>query len=318
MEDSENPCAVVALGGNALSPPSQSVTVQEQFRHTRQSLRGLISLLKENYEIAVVHGNGPQVGVALLRVELSKDVLPDIPLGMLVADTEGSIGYMIEQSFQNLLTKENIDRSVATLITQVIVDENDPSLKTPTKFIGRIYSHTEAQQKMKKNKWEMLKFNEKGNWRRVVGSPKPLEIVNSTTLKTMVKSGTITIVAGGGGIPVYNHPEYGLDGIDAVIDKDLAAALVGQVIKAQMFLILTNIDGVYKDFGKPNAQLMKILSTSEAKVLMDQGYFPEGSMRPKIESALQFIENGGEKTIICSLEHISDALAGKSGTTITL
>ncbi|MBC8465568.1 carbamate kinase, partial [bacterium] len=232
MEDSENPCAVVALGGNALSPPSQSVTVQEQFRHTRQSLRGLISLLKENYEIAVVHGNGPQVGVALLRVELSKDVLPDIPLGMLVADTEGSIGYMIEQSFQNLLTKENIDRSVATLITQVIVDENDPSLKTPTKFIGRIYSHTEAQQKMKKNKWEMLKFNEKGNWRRVVGSPKPLEIVNSTTLKTMVKSGTITIVAGGGGIPVYNHPEYGLDGIDAVIDKDLAAALVGQVIKA--------------------------------------------------------------------------------------
>ncbi|MFH0765213.1 MAG: carbamate kinase [Calditrichota bacterium] len=309
-------CAVVALGGNAISNPDARETVADQFRHTRESLRGIIDLLKSDYLLALTHGNGPQVGAALRRVELTRDKLPDVPLGLLVADTEGSMGYMIEQSLQNLLAKEGLERDVVTVVTQVLVDENDPALSHPTKFVGDIYTHVEAQRLSQTEGWILKPYRGINKWRRVVGSPAPLQIINHRHISELVRSGAIVIAAGGGGIPVYRHPDLGLEGVDAVIDKDLASAILARDIGAQELVIVTNIDCVRIDYGQPSERPVKRLTIQEAKILQAEGQFPAGNMGPKILAAIQFVESGGEKSIICSLEGVSDALKGKSGTTI--
>jgi len=318
MTSPKKNCAVVALGGNALAPPDNAVTVAKQFKHTRQSLRGLLELFKRDYLIAIVHGNGPQVGAALRRVELARDVLPDIPLGLLVADTEGSMGYMIEQSLQKLLPNENIRRDVITLITQVLVDINDPALKEPSKFIGRTFSREEATELIEREGWDMKPLSDQNKLRRVVGSPKPVHIINGEVIRRTVHSGAIVIAAGGGGIPVYQHPEYGLEGVDAVIDKDLAAALLAKEIEAEELIILTNIDTVRLNFSKPDEQSISRMNLEEAQEYLDQGQFPPGSMGPKIEAAIKFIKEGGKRTIICELDQVSEALKGEAGTEIVL
>jgi carbamate kinase len=314
MSHSRSRCAVIALGGNAISPLSESDTVANQFKHTRESLSAIIAFAKRQYNLAITHGNGPQVGAALRRVELTRGEIPPIPLGVLVADTQGSMGYMIEQSLINRLATENLHRPVVSIITQVLVDQHDPALVNPTKYIGPVYTPEQARKFIADEGWVMKQYDAPERWRRVVGSPKPLGIVNRRAIRELVQSGMIIIAAGGGGIPVYRDPELGLEGVDAVIDKDRAAAILAHDIEAEEFIIMTAADAVYLDFGKPTQRKLSRLRVAEAKQYLAEGHFPEGSMGPKVEAAMKFVEGGGEKAIICALNEADKALSGESGT----
>ena len=312
----KTPTAVVALGGNALSTPSEEDTIAGRFARTRKSLEGVIELVNKGYHrLAITHGNGPQVGNALHRMEMAYPKLPRVPLGVLVADTEGSIGYMIEQSLQNKLKLAGIERQVITIITQVLVDKDDPSLSNPTKYIGQYYSKEEAIKLARQYEW-IVKDAGKNGWRRVVGSPHPLKIINGEIIKQLVDSGIIVIASGGGGIPVYLEADGRYEGLDVVIDKDRAAAILARDIQAQVLIILTDTDKVYLNYGKKNQTPLSRINISQAEEYYEQGHFPPGSMGPKIEAAIQFLKNGGEKVIIAHLEQVLDALHGKAGTWI--
>jgi len=308
--------AVVAFGGNAISPPNQVADYSTQFEYTHRSLGGIVELLKRGYNLAITHGNGPQVGIALRRVELAEAELPQVPLELLVADTQGSIGYMIEQSLQNRIAREGLNQRVVTLVSQVLVNENDPALSEPTKFIGRIYSRDDADKLMREEGWIMKSFNSENEWRRVVGSPKPLGIVNRKAMRELVQAGVVVIAGGGGGIPVYRDPDHGLKGIDAVIDKDLVAAILAHEIEADELIILTNIDSVRINFGKPDEKVISRMRIGEAREYISQGHFPPGSMGPKVEAAVRFVEQGGERSIICAVEQVDAAIRGDAGTAI--
>jgi carbamate kinase len=283
---------VVALGGNALLPAGERGEIGQQFAHTRESLAPIVEMARNGWRIAVVHGNGPQIGDELYRNEMARAQLPPLPLGVLVAATAGWIGYMIQQSLQNALERHGIDRDVVTVITQVIVDPADEAMRTPTKPIGR------------------------GDFKRLVASPVPTGIVESEQIVRLVENGTIVIAAGGGGIPVYRHPALKLEGVDVVIDKDRAAAVLAHAIGAEVLLILTEIDGVYRNFGKPDQEMLSRLSASEAQQLLGSDELGTGSMAPKVEAALTFLRNGGKRAIIARLDQGLDALNGEAGTTI--
>ncbi len=308
--------AVIAFGGNAISPPDELDTIPNQFRHARHSLGGIVELLKRGYNLAITHGNGPQVGTALRRVELAGSELPVVPLGVLVADTQGSIGYVIEQSLQNRMVSEDVHRRVVTIITQVLVDENDPALSNPTKYIGQIYTRQEAERYIREEGWVMKPFDGEEQWRRVVGSPRPLGIVNRKAVRQLVQEGVIIIAGGGGGIPVYRNTESGLAGIDAVIDKDLVAAILAHDIEAEELIILTNIDTVRLDYRKPTEKVIRRMRVREAREHLAQGQFPAGSMGPKVEAAAEFVERGGERAIICALDQLETAINTQAGTEI--
>ncbi len=311
----KNRSVVVALGGNAITRPGVPDTIAAQFRHTRESLPPIIKMAEEGYRLVVTHGNGPQVGNALLRVENSLKVAPDLPLGVLVADTEGGIGYMIEQSLQNGLTLKGMKRDVATIVTQVVVDRDDPSVEDPNKFVGQFYDREEALKLSKDRGW-VVKEDKGRGWRRVVPSPMPRKIINSRIIRELVSSGVIVIAAGGGGIPVFYEEDGRLEGMDAVIDKDRASAVLGLDIGAHTLLILTETDGVYVNFRKKDQRKLRRLTVEEAKELHAQGEFPPGSMGPKIEAAIAFLEGGGKKVIISSIKDGYLALEGQAGTTI--
>jgi len=307
--------AVVALGGNAISNPNEPDTIANQFRHTRQALAGVAELVGRNYRLAITHGNGPQVGNALLRVELSKGRAPVLPLGVIVADTEGGMGYMIEQCLQNILLRRGLKREVLTVITQVFVDPHDPALANPTKFVGQYFGEADAQRLAKSEGWTVTRDGERG-WRRVVGSPQPLAILNAEPISHLVDHGTIVIAAGGGGIPVYAEPNGWLEGVDAVIDKDRASAVLARDIGAKELFILTEPEYVALNYGKPNERRLSRMSVSEAKQYYAEGHFPPGSMGPKIEAAITFLESGGERVLICALSKFVESLDGRSGTAI--
>ena len=306
---------VVALGGNALAPAAQDVTIFDQFRHTRESLGSVIELARRGWRIAIVHGNGPQVGDELLRNELAADVLPEQPLGVLVASTAGWIGYMIQQSLENGLRQAGVERRVVTQITQIVVDPAAPEMQEPTKAIGRALDEDQAQQLCEAG-W-VVREDSKGIRRRVVPSPRPLEIVEKEAVRRVVERGGIVIAAGGGGVPVYRHPTLGLEGVDAVVDKDLAAALLGCEIEATTLLLLTDIDGVYRDFGTDHATLIKRLSLEKAEKLLDTDQLGRGSMHPKVEAAVAFLKGGGRRVLIAQLDQGLAALEGKAGTAIS-
>ncbi len=307
--------AVIALGGNAITRPNVEDTIANQFANTRRSLDGVMDLVKADYKLVIAHGNGPQVGNAILRVELTRGKAPILPLGICVADTEGGMGYMIEQSLQNRLRTENIDRPVVTIITQVIVDRNDPQIADPSKFVGQFYSEEEAKEFAAETGWVVKKDANRG-WRRVVPSPHPLSIVEAETIKTLVESGTIVIAAGGGGIPVYIDDKGNLEGLDAVIDKDLAAAVLGEQIGSEILMIFTSVDKVALNFGRKDEKRLDKITISEAISYLTEGHFPPGSMGPKIGAAIQFIHRGGKQVIITSLENAGRALDGVAGTRI--
>tara|TARA_B100001750_G_scaffold242607_1_gene256299 strand:+ start:3626 stop:4564 length:939 start_codon:yes stop_codon:yes gene_type:complete len=306
---------MIALGGNALSPKDQTGTIKEQFERTRQSLNGIMEFIKMGCNICITHGNGPQVGNELLRMDLTHEQVPPLPLGLCVAATQGTIGYMIQQSLQNKLRTFKLDKEVVTLVTQVRVDENDPAISNPTKFVGKTYSKETVKSYVKKFGWDIAEQNP-GEWRRVVPSPLPYYVMHGKSIKALVDRGTIVLAAGGGGIPVYNDMDHRLKGLDAVIDKDLTAAKLGRVIRAQELWIITDIDYVYLRFKKEDQKAISQMTTQEAEQYLQKGEFKKGSMRPKIKAALYFLKHYGEKVIITSIPAIKKSIDGKAGTTI--
>ena len=274
-----------------------------------------MEFIKMGCNICITHGNGPQVGNELLRMDLTHEKVPPLPLGLCVAATQGTIGYMIQQSLQNKLRTFKLDREVETLVTQVRVDENDPAISNPTKFVGKTYSKETAESYAKTLGWDIAEQNP-GEWRRVVPSPLPYYVMHGKSIKTLVDRGTIVLAAGGGGIPVYNDMDHRLKGLDAVIDKDLTAAKLGRVIRAQELWIITDIDYVYLRFKKEDQKAISQMTTQEAEQYLQKGEFKKGSMRPKIKAALYFLKHYGEKVIITSIPAIKKSIDGKAGTTI--
>jgi carbamate kinase len=307
--------AVVALGGNAITHKDREDTIPNQFINTEISLQGIINLIKDDYNMALTHGNGPQVGNAVLRVELARGRAPELPVYICVADLQGGMGYMIEQVLRNRLTRDKINRQAATIVTQVLVDKDDPDFADPTKYIGQFYEQDKAELLMKEFGWKMKPYPGDNRLRRVIASPKPKAIIEKDVIKNLVDSGVIVIASGGGGIPVTND-NGGLKGIDAVIDKDRAAAVMARDIGAQLLMILTSVDRVSLNYSKPDQQDLDHLTVAEAEKYLAEGQFPPGSMGPKIGAAIDFLKSGGEKVIIGSIEKAYEAVLGKAGTTI--
>lgn len=307
--------AVIALGGNALSPSGERSTIYDQFRHTRESLGPVVELALAGWSVCIVHGNGPQVGDELVRNESARDEANPLPLGVLVAATAGWIGYMIQQSLENALRKANSPRSVATIITQVQVDPTDAALRNPTKFIGQALTPERARELEAEG--FVVKADGHGKLRRAVGSPAPQAIRELPVIKTLVKRGVLVIAAGGGGAPVYEHPTLGWEGIDAVVDKDLAAAVLARDLGAELLLILTDVDAVYLNWGTPQQEPLRRISADRAAELDQARVFGEGSMAPKIRAAVDFVRRTNGRAIITSLSHGRQAVRGKAGTTIT-
>jgi carbamate kinase len=306
---------VVALGGNAVAPAHERPTIANQFRHTRESLAPIVDLARAGWQIALVHGNGPQVGDELARNELAADALEPLPLGVLVAATAGWMGYMIQQSLQNALARAGVDRTVVTLITQTLSEASDPELRTPTKPIG--HALDAARLERLRARGVPLREEQPGRWRRLAPSPRPVAIVERSMVRTLVRDGYIVIACGGGGPPVYDDPRLGLEGIDAVADKDRVAAILGRDIGAQVLLILTDVDAVYTGWGTPGQRPLRRLSLVEADRLLQGQDLGAGSMRPKVEAAADFVRSGGERAVIAALSQGLAALHGDVGTTLT-
>ncbi len=304
--------AVVALGGNALIRGNEIGTIQQQEKNTYNTLVNLVELLKKDFNIVITHGNGPQVGNILLRNEAgyTQYKIPKMPLDICVADSQGGIGYMIERQMKNILTEYKIRRNVITVVTEVLVDLNDPAFKEPTKPVGAFFLKEEAELMARANNWVIKEDPRKRGWRRVVASPRPLEIVNKRIIRDLVKKGAIVIAAGGGGVPVHRDKKKHLQGIEAVIDKDLASSLLANEIDADAFFILTDVKNAYINFNKPGQKALETISIDEAKQYLEQGEFSRGSMGPKIEAAIEYVEHGGKETIITESSALSDKDAG--------
>ncbi|HMA69817.1 MAG TPA: carbamate kinase [Candidatus Mcinerneyibacterium sp.] len=308
---------VIALGGNAIIREGEEGNIHQQFKNTRSSLDGIIEVIKDDYNIVITHGNGPQAGNMLIRTEEGvKKEVPDRPLGVIVADTEGGMGYMIEQSLQNRLKSENIDKDVVTILSQVVVDPDDPQMKNPTKPVGPFYSKEKAEKYQKEKGWNIVEDAGRG-YRRVVPSPIPQTVIEKNVIKKLVDEDIVVIAAGGGGIPVYFDKNNNLEGVDAVIDKDFASAVLALEIGAKILVISTGVEKVSINFGKENQKDLEKMSVDDCKKYLDEGHFPPGSMGPKIKAAIKFLNNGGEKVYITLPEKIEEALKGKTGTLIT-
>jgi carbamate kinase len=309
--------AVLALGGNAIIKAGQKGTITEQFANTRDSLDGIVELISRGYQLSITHGNGPQVGNLLRQQEAGeKEGMAALPLGVLNAATEGTMGYMIEQSLQNKLLEHGITKQVITIVSQVVVDKNDPSMKNPTKFVGSTYYTAEQAEDLKISLGWTLKEDSGKGYRRVVPSPMPKEIIPAETINELVHRGEVVIAVGGGGIPVYREDSGKLEGVDAVIDKDFASALLALNIKADLFVILTGVDKVAINYGKENQQDVDVMTVAEAQKHYDDKQFPAGSMGPKILAAIDFLQRGGSEVLITSIDRIVDAFEGKTGTRI--
>ena len=306
--------AVIAVGGNALSPPGEHSTIADQFRHTRESLGPIVDFALEGWRVVIVHGNGPQVGDELVRNEKARSEVAPLPLGVLVAGTAGWIGYMLQQSLENALRKAGNARDVVTILTQVEVAADDPALQDPKKFIGHGISVARARELRLQG--HAVKKDAKGRFRRVVGSPKPLAIHELTTIRGLVERDTVVIACGGGGIPVYRDPVLGLEGVDAVVDKDLAAAVLARELGAELFLILTDVDAVYTGWGTDEKRAIGSMSVSEADRLAREGAFGEGSMAPKVAAAADYVRRTQGRAIITELSKGRAAVQGVGGTEI--
>ncbi|RKL61347.1 carbamate kinase [Thermoanaerobacteraceae bacterium SP2] len=306
---------VVALGGNAILSHGQKGFWEEQLHNVNKTAQQIISLISKGYHVVVSHGNGPQVGNIYLQNQISKEVVPPLPLYACGAESQGYIGFMLQQSIKNMLAKNGIDKQVVTLVTQVLVDKNDEAFKKPTKPIGPFYNREEAMQIKKTQNIEMIEDGGRG-WRRVVPSPKPLEIIEKDVIKNLVSDGVIVIASGGGGIPVIKDEEGNLKGIDAVIDKDLASALLASELDAEILLILTDVEKVCINYNKPDQREIDKISTQHARQYLLEGHFGTGSMKPKVEAAISFVENSRRKAIIAKLDKLVDAICGNTGTCV--
>ncbi len=305
---------VVALGGNALIEEGTEGTIEQQFENTRKSMAAIVGLIKEGHHVVLSHGNGPQAGVHLIRNEAGSSQVPPSSLNVIVADTQGSIGYMIQQSLINALIKAGVKKDVVTVVTQVVVDKNDPSMVNPTKYVGPFFK--EADLAGCKAKGWIMKEDPGRGFRRVVASPIPVDVIEKETIHELLKSGKVVIAVGGGGVPVCRAADGTLTGVDAVIDKDRASALLASQIKADELLILTGVDKVAINYKKPDMKVLDVMTVAEADKYMAEGQFPKGSMGPKIEAACDFIKMGGKLVIITSLEKAQGAVDGNEGTRV--
>ncbi len=304
---------VIAVGGNALLRQGDVGTAEEQFKRARETAESIYWIF-ENYQVAMTHGNGPQVGAILLQNEQAKALVPPMPLDVCGAESQGMIGYMLEQSFNNVLKSKKIEKDIVTVLTRVEVSEKDPAFKNPTKPIGPFYTRFQAQELIREKGWIMVEDSGRG-WRRVVPSPEPLKIVEKDAILSLLEKGFIVISVGGGGIPVIRKDGI-LKGVEGVIDKDLGAATLARDINAKRLIILTAVDKVYLNYGKENQKGIDQAKLKEIEEYYKQGHFKPGSMGPKIQAAMKFLKEGGRDVLITSPEALKDAMDGKNGTWI--
>ncbi len=307
--------AVVAIGGNSLIKDKDHQTVPDQFAATRETCVHIADMIEQDWEVVITHGNGPQVGFILMRSELASHVLHTVPLDSCGADTQGALGYMIQQSLGNEFEKRGIQKPVATVVTQVVVDKDDPAFENPTKPIGPFYDQARAKRYRDEEGWHIMEDAGRG-WRRVVPSPIPMRIVEQESIKALIGLGFVVIGVGGGGIPVIQE-DGSLRGVEAVIDKDYASGLLATGIKADLFLISTAVEKVALNYGKPNQVDLDHVTLAEAKNYLQEGHFPPGSMEPKIKAVTKFLEEGGKEALITSPDNLARALRGETGTRIT-
>ncbi|MGD0395422.1 MAG: carbamate kinase [Nitrososphaerales archaeon] len=305
---------LVALGGNAILRSGGKGTAAEQRAAIDSTSRRLVRLIREGHDVALTHGNGPQVGNILLAYDLAKSVLAPMPLDVCGAQSQGMIGYMLQQSLENQLKSVGIAKSVATVLTQTVVSATDRAFAKPTKPIGPFYDEAESKELEEKNGWSMINDSNRG-FRRVVPSPNPVSFLESETIKCLFDEGTVVIAAGGGGVPVVKDGKSGrYIGVEAVIDKDLAAALLARLLRVDLMMILADVDGVFLNYGRPEQRFVERMSVRAARKYLAQGQFPAGSMGPKVEAAVRFIESGGKRAVIGSLEKVEATLGGEAGT----
>jgi carbamate kinase len=309
------PLVVIAIGGNSLIKDREHMDVLAQYRAAGETSQFIVPIVRQGYRVLVTHGNGPQVGFVLLRSELARDVIHQVPLANCVADTQGSIGMQIAQSLQNEFLLQGVDQQVVALVTQSVVDEQDPSFSKPSKPIGPFMTEEEARQHEQEDGWHVGEDAGRG-WRRLVASPTPLEIIELPAIRTLLASGALVIAAGGGGVPVVYKPDGTLRPRPAVVDKDAASCLLAIELGASVFILSTDVDKVALNFGTPEQIDIDRMNMADCRRFLEEGHFAPGSMRPKIESALKFLEEGGKEVIITQPHHLEGALQGISGTHI--
>lgn len=304
---------VIALGGNALLQRGQKGTFDEQYQNVKTTVAKVADLIQQGYKIVIAHGNGPQVGATLLRHEAAKNIVPAFPLDACGAETQGFIGYMIQQALRNELKARGIDKYIVTVVTRVIVDKHDSAFHNPTKPIGPFYSKEEAA-KVKEQRPDLVIKEDAGRgYRRVVPSPDPKIIAERFAIRALVDAGFVVVACGGGGIPIIEENGHAV-GVEAVIDKDLAGQRLATLIGANIFVVLTDVDGAYVNYGTPKQEVIKEITSGKLRNYLVEGQFKEGSMAPKVEAAIRFVESGGERAIIAALGSLIEALEGNTGT----
>lgn len=311
--------AVVAIGGNSLIKDEKRRTVEDQYQAAKETTFHIADMIEAGWNVAIGHGNGPQVGFILRRSEIAAKVegMHEVPLDVCGADSQGAIGYALQQTLQSELYHRSIKKGVATIVTQVLVDKNDPAFKNPSKPIGSFMDQADAKRRETEMGWNVVEDAGRG-WRRVVASPLPKEVVELEAVRTLIDAGTIVITVGGGGIPVIDAGDHDYRGVAAVIDKDYASSLLAQLIKADLFLISTAVEKVAINFGKPDQKWLDKMTLAEAKQYLTEGtHFAKGSMAPKIQAIIWFLENGGKQALITNPENIGRALKGETGTWIS-
>jgi carbamate kinase len=307
--------AVIAVGGNSLIKDKNRRTVPDQYEASAETMAHIAGMIEAGWDVVITHGNGPQVGFILRRTELSLHELHPVPLDSCGADTQGAIGYMFQKALYNEFHRRGINKQAATVVTQVLVDREDPAFENPSKPIGSFMDEPTAKQRSEAEGWAVVEDAGRG-WRRVVPSPKPIRIVEKDAIQSLINDGFIVVAVGGGGIPVVEGDHGDLVGVEAVIDKDFASALLAIDIQADLFLISTAVEQVALHFNKPNQQWLAKMTLAEAKQYLDEGHFAKGSMKPKIEAIIGYLEQGGKEAVVTNPENIARALKGETGTSI--
>lgn len=307
--------AVVAVGGNSLIRDEQHKSVQDQIDAGRESMHHIADMIEQGWNVVVTHGNGPQVGFILRRSELSRHELHEVPLDFCGADSQGAIGYMFQIALYNEFLARGLNKQGVAVVTRTVVDHNDPAFKNPSKPIGSFMDEATARERVSKEGWSVVEDAGRG-WRRVVASPLPVRIVEADSINALIQNGFVVVAVGGGGIPVVEDAQGNLVGVEAVIDKDFGSALLANMIQADLFIISTAVEKVAINFNKPNQQWLERMSLAQAKAYIAEGHFAKGSMLPKIQACLRFLENGGKQAIITNPENIGRALKGETGTWI--
>ena len=314
-ETGRKPVAVIAFGGNALLRPQDHGTQEEQFTLAWKATRWLVEIIHRGYELAIVHGNGPQVGNIMIQVEEAITKIPPQSLDVCVAQTQGSMGYMLANQLRNRFNEEQLDKQIAAVLSEVVVDREDPAFENPSKPVGPYFTAYRANLLMQEEGWQMVEDAGRG-WRKVVASPRPKRILGSRTLRRLVEGGAVLIAGGGGGIPVYQDVGGYFRGVEAVIDKDYVASILARDLNADLFIVLTQVPMIAENFGRPNQRWLRTLPAERAKEMLESNQFPPGSMGPKVRASIEFVEATGKEVLITDAEHLKQALARQSGTFI--